>query len=291
MEIQEKLHAENPSDEHVHHDLAATCGQISDAYRDLGDLSQAALYTQKEVEISQAFFEKEPTSGRYRRDMWASHFRLAQQCSIAGDENCAAENYRRALEFLEPLLSADAKDQGHQRWLAVTYSYFAGTLAKLGQGADALVRAEQAIQSEEVVGKDPERVESRRDLMKMYDVAGVLLMQANELERALDLFKRAETLAESLTQQDPQNARVRSAFAQLSGNMADCERSLAERPEVDAADRAAKLRAACQLYERSLAFWTEVKNRGMLKHLDIAKADAAARDAAECTTAVAASKP
>ena len=288
--VQESALAQEPESDHARRDVATTQGRISDLYADAGDLDRAVASSRRELEIKQAIFEAQPASRGHQRAFWMANLHVGRHLAARGEHQSALEHFTRGIEVIEGLSAADAGDAGHRRWVAVTYNEMGGVLAALGRKTEAQQSHDKAIAiSEELARDDAVRVESRRDLVVMHTAAGRLLIDDNP-DRAMEHFRRAETLGVALAEQDPANLRTRSSLAEARAALAACYSDRALRSGVTPVDRAADLRTARELYQRSLEDWRVVEGRGLLISRDAEKPQATARALAECDAALLAAR-
>ena len=286
IRIQEEALAQEPGSMHAIQDVGSTYGRLADAYAETGEIDRAVGFARRALEIKQRIFDAEPLNNRYRRALWFAHFNVAQHLGASGDHHTALEHFTRATEMIEALSGADAGDVGHRRWVAVTFSEMGEALAAVGRKADAAAAQQKAIAiSEELAGGDADRAESRQDLVTMHNAAGRLLLSA-EPQRALDHFRRAESFGEALVQRDPENLRTRSLLAYARAGAADCHRAVAAQPQTARTDRDSLLRAARDLYQRSLADWQVIESKRSLISRDREKPTEVARALSECDTAL-----
>ena len=286
IRIQEVALAQEPSNEHALRDVASTQGRMSDVYADAGDIERAIASARRELEIKQALFEAQPSGARHQRAYWFANLHLGCQLAMAGEHQLALEHFTRGIAVIERLSAADAGDAGHRRWVAVTYFEMGNVLGALGRHTEAQQAYDKAIGiSEELARDDAGRVESRQDLVRMHTAAGRLL-NAAETTRALEHFRRAESLGATLAEQDPHNLRTRSSVANARADLAACHWTLAAQPGLASAERETHLRAARELYRRSVEDWGVIRSRGTLMSRDVQKPEATARALAQCEAAL-----
>jgi tetratricopeptide (TPR) repeat protein len=288
MVIEEKVVAAKPSDDPEGlRNLARVYGLVSYAFEERGDYVTALEYSRKSSDLARRNFDREPSNARYQRDAWAGYLRAGRQLSATGEIDAAFASYAEATALMESLSAADPADNGHRRWLSVTYSRLGDLHAAIYQPVPALEHYRKAIAiSEDLLAGDSDRVETRRDLTRIYQAVGALLTKIGQTDAALDHLKKAEAMAQASAAQDAENARVRSRLAAVLGTMAELYRKRAEQPG-SAPDRNMNLRAALEYYRRSLELWQELENTGMLSDADAAKPDELAREIANCDAALA----
>ena len=286
LRVQEEALAQEPDSEHAFRDVGSSHGRVSDVYADGGEIDRAVESAEREFEMKQALLNTEPANPRHLRGVWYAHFHLGRHLGARGDHERALEHFTRATELIEGLAASDARDVGHRRWVAVTYTEMGEVLAASGRNAEALACQEKAMAiSDELARDDAVRVESRRDLLSMHTAAGSLLL-TGEPHRALEHFRRAESLGETLTQQDPHNIRTLASLAAARSGVADAHRALAAQSSMSPSDRNSHLDQARKLYARSLADWQVIEGKGMLLSRDRDKPRTAARSLAECQAAL-----
>ena len=286
MAVQEKALAGAPADAHALNDIGGTLGRLSDVYGDLGDTERAVSCARRELEIKQPGYAADPSSRMHQRRMWSAHFHLGRHLAAGGDRNEALEHLTTAFKLIEALAVADPGDKGHRRWLAVTLNDLGELFGRRGEHAEAIAQHERAIVlSEELARGDAQRVESRRDLVVMHNAAARRWIDAG-VDRAAEHFRRAESIAAPLTEQDPHNLRTRSALADARGGLAECNVKLAAQADIAPAEREHHLRTARQLYQHSLDDWRFVQQRGVLMTRDVQKPEATAHALGECEAAL-----
>ncbi|MDQ3119519.1 MAG: protein kinase [Verrucomicrobiota bacterium] len=138
MAIQQAVLARDPSDGEASRELAAIYGAISSAYEDAGEVEKALDYNRKSLAERRDRFDDVETNARSRRSLWARLSLTARERALAGDAAGALENYTRAVPLMEGLAAADPQDEGHRRWLALSYLAVGESFARLGQPDEAL---------------------------------------------------------------------------------------------------------------------------------------------------------
>ena len=287
VETHERVVAENAGDQQRTRQLRLAWGMLSYAHEEAGMYEVALEYARRSLASAQPLFDSAPSNARFRRDIWAIHFRIGRLLAASGDVNGAFHHYAQALQLMESLSSADPNDEGHKRWLAVTSTSVADLHAALGQteAASGLYRKAMAL-SEGLFARDENRVETRRDLTRIYHAFGVLLMQDDQISSAEEYLSKAHKMAELSVREDPTNARVRSRFADVCAALGSMSVKLADGTSSDPMKRRTHLQSALEWYQRSSQMWASVDREGKLLGGDARKPHEVARELASCATAM-----
>jgi serine/threonine protein kinase len=138
-----------------------------------------------------------------------------------GDPEGAAESYTKALQISLALVQGDGQDHAARRCLARSNKLLGQVLAILGKPSAAaadLRSATEILQS--LVAADPHNEELRTDLAQSYQVLGDVLGHGGlpnlgDPVGALDSYRKALALEESVLSADPNNKTARNAVALL----------------------------------------------------------------------------
>ena len=284
LDIYDTLVAQDDGDREALRARGSIYGRMSEIYHLLGDVPSALEFSRRQLNVAEQNHSAEPESARLRRDLWSAHLNVARELAATGDAAGARRSFDGATELMEQLSAADPGDEGHRRWLAVTY-FRAGAFLQAEQPDEALRRYEKGIAlSEKIAADDPDRAEVRSDLAEMNDSLGTLLMQMGQTKQALARLTKGTAFAEELLKSDPRNDRVRADFAQLCATTAAAYRQAATQPNAPGAERATNLGACSDWCRRSLESWQQVERNGNLNATDAAKPAEVAQALADCAT-------
>ena len=208
VEIEAELAAENPQSLTAAISLAnahSALGQVR-AGRP-GDLLESVESYSKAIQIRETIARDHP-------DLADQFYRLASELNALStlqqklkQPDSAFQNLSRSLEISERIGQTYPNVIKYGEILGASYNTMSDLLRQWGERTEALVFARKAnVVFDHLVAKDSQNTTSRLGLAQSYNLIGRSLKENGQTVAALQSFRHAVDLYESLPQIDPQNS-------------------------------------------------------------------------------------
>jgi serine/threonine protein kinase len=269
--ILEKLRLAEPDNTQILRALSVVREQAGSALTVTGDLAGALAHHREALKLRERLAAASPLNADYKRTVLVSWYNIGEVLSMLGDTRQALDSYRRDLEIAEGLLAADPKNEEYRGDVAYASIRVGDMLAALGRPVGALGNYRRSLAMREAdVRSDPTNLWKRSSLIEAHaKISGVLV--AGDPPAALAEANRTLALMEA-TDVDPQNAVIRSFFAETYANLGDVHAALA----AGGADSGTRWRVAREMLRRAEVIWRALDERGALSSNDVKRRKAAA---------------
>jgi eukaryotic-like serine/threonine-protein kinase len=275
--ILEALLRTDPSNPSYLRALSVALEQTGAAFMFEGDLPHALASHREALKLRQQLTATAPFNADYQRTVGVSWYNIGEVLAAQGKVRDALDSYQHQVDIASRLLGADHKNQEYRGDLAYSEVRVGDMLAQLHRTRGALASYRRSLPlREEDVHEDPSNLWKRSSLIEIHaKLSGVLA--TSDPAAALVEAGKALSLMRS-TQLDPQNAEIRSFFAQTYADLADIHMQLAAKEQ--AASAGARLRAARELYRRGEEIWKSLDERAALSNEDRSRRERARQSAA-----------
>jgi tetratricopeptide (TPR) repeat protein len=262
--------------------LSAAYQHIADAQGTLGDLNAALESFRSSLALRVALSTEFPNNTEYRRLVANGEYWQADTLAKLGRAHEALEAYRRSLAINDELAAADPKaERGIWELLRV-----GNMLDRLGDHQQALgyYHRAHAILVDDVEA-DPGNLWRRAGLIEVQASTCAALVRLAKHTAASATCGDAVRLIEQTTV-EPTNAVIRASLARSYKAMADAyvAASMVKRSSRD--QRLGYARGAREMYQKSVAIWSDMAARGMLTESDDAEAALVSRSLRDADSAL-----
>jgi tetratricopeptide (TPR) repeat protein len=205
----------------------------------------------------------------------------------AGNEIAAAlRNYNKARTIREELLAADPNNAQARRDLAIIHGNLGATLIYTPDTAGAFQHMQKALSLfQELASREPRSIQAQRDLSLCYFNTGDMHLENHDRTAALGNYYQGLAGLRPLAEADRANAVLQYRLANLYFRIGGVFVSLASDPKTPAEQRGQQWREARSTYEKSLAVWQGMAQRGQLKESQQQKIKEASAAIAKCDAA------
>ena len=204
----------------IRNDLALTVDARGWIHREVGELKQAEEAYRRALKLLDELVREFPTIPRHRESLARAYNSLALIEETDGRLADAETHLRSELPLVERLSQDFADRPEHQRELARTLMNLGNVLSDQNhfEARNQFCRALEV--NSTIATKDPSDVQIQLDLSKCHNNLGDLVRQKGETQEALDLFRKARSIDETLVKISPDKPRYRESLAGTLVNLA-----------------------------------------------------------------------
>ncbi len=266
--------------------LSVAYEHIGSDLLELNDLSGALQNNSRALSIRTALAKDFPLNSEHQRTLQVGYYNQGEILARMGRTREAMGNYRQEVAIAESLLRADPSNEQSRGDLAYGRIRVGDMLVKLGKYRDALAnykRSEKLRAAD--VKADASNLWKRSSLIeakaKICKTLAAMYQDARSQEACSDALSlmRATTVA-------PDNAAIRSFFADTFSDLAEAEATLAANRALPTVQRKKSWESARNLYLKSLEIWQELEKRNILAQADRGKDQIVSRKIALCNSAL-----
>lgn len=244
--------------------LSVAYQHTADAQGTFGDLHAALESYRKSLQLRSALSKEFPYNTDYRRLVGSGYYWEADTLARLGHTRDALEAYLHSLAIDEELAAADPKAERQIFGLLRV----GNTLDRLGDHQQALgyYQRAHAIVADQVKA-DPGNLWKRGGLIEVRAFTCAALAALARHTAASAACDDAVRLIEH-TSVEPTNAVIRAALARSYKTMADAYLAAAAETRSPRDQRLSYARAAVEMYQKSVAIWSDMATRDMLTESD-----------------------
>lgn len=286
LELSRALAAAEPNNARAKRNLDIHLQMLGDVLRDQGRLPEALAAYRESQAIDEATLAADPTSAQARRDVGITYNRLAKLLMRMNDFPGAIAMSRKALALDEAAYTANPTNSTARHDVAMSYDTHGDVLLRAGDAAGALANFRKALAiREEYLRGHAGDTTTLPGLMDSYERIGDVQAKAGDAAAATASYHKAREVGEKFLSLDPQRDRIRDSLATVCYKLGKQTALVAARTAP--AQQASHWREAQSAYQRSLEFYTALRQRGGLQAEDASKPDEIARELARCDAALA----
>ena len=216
---------------------------------------------------------------------------LCSGAPVAGlvpDPKACLEMYQRSNAIEEPLARADPLNVRLQRSVFVGTVQIGDGFVSLGDRSSAISYFRRACAAgERLAAMDTANLQAQADFALACERLGTSLAQAGGAPEALGLLQRSIRTLEPILAADPGNLATRARVANSKTGLGFAHAALAAGPGQSAAGRAGHWREAKAAFRDAQAFWSEMRDHGMVPGSEADEPERLAREIAKCDAALA----
>jgi tetratricopeptide (TPR) repeat protein len=150
--------------------------------------------------------ERDPETLRRIMVFYGNSGHIYARSTELGDLNRVKEQYEKALEIAQKLVSLDPTNAGWQRDLSVSYDRLGDFYNTTGNRTKAEEQYEKALEiRKKLVSLDPTNAGWQRDLLVSYERFGDLHSENNQSAKALEMYTKCVDIAEAVLGEYPEN--------------------------------------------------------------------------------------
>jgi serine/threonine protein kinase/tetratricopeptide (TPR) repeat protein len=196
---------------------------------------------------------RDPERAAWRREIAVCRNLEARIESLEGCDDEACEDSLASLGILLTLWSGDARNSAALADAGTALGQHAGLLLAAERPAEAIAYGRESLSLlEELVHRDPENLEARRNFAMAGGYLAVALVRTGSPAEGLREFDGARLEMEAIAAVEPSDATLRTEAHLAEARIGAACLSAADAPDLDAARRLDLLRRACDEIERGL---------------------------------------
>ncbi len=275
VELAEGLHAGAREDIALERDLALSLAMLARIRIADGRADTVESEVSRQLAILERLHGLDGANLHAKRDLALAYERLGALSVAKGQAQRALDSFSRCVELNTAVVQADPDVGEWRRMLALSHEKAAGVQLELGQ----LAEARQSCQSmtdllEPLVNADKADAASARLLAMAFFRLAQLDLEAADYDSAGAQFEASAAQFKTLSQLDPADAWTRRMAMVAVYFEGWVHREQGFNADLDVEDRRVHLKAACQVFERSLDLSAELEELGMLQPGDREEAQA-----------------
>jgi serine/threonine protein kinase/tetratricopeptide (TPR) repeat protein len=275
-------------------DSPETLRDLSVSYGKLGNLlwmsnqaPSAMDYYGQAASLRVQLVAQDPRNARLQRELSLAYAAIGDSLWAANEIAAALRNYNKALTIREELQAADPNNAQARRDLAIIHGNLGTTLIYTRDTAGAFQHMQKALSLfQELALREPKSIQAQRDLSLCYTNTGDMHLENNDRTAALEDYYQGLASLQPIAEADRANAVIQYRLANLLFRMGGVFVSLASDPKTPAGQRGQQWREARATYEKSLAVWQGMAQRGQLKESQQQKIKEASAAIAKCEAAL-----
>jgi len=286
LRLRKELLAVDPRNDLYRRHLAITYWDIGQALMRIGDINAALEANRNCMDLCVPLFAENPTNIKDRARVAISYQMDGEYRALAGDVAGALESFRKKLQLDEQNLNDDPANAQARRDIAYSWSRIGELLAAKRDYSEALSQERKALEFCEKLSAD-----SPRDVHMRYRTAIVggltaeLYAELGNREQAFVASGKVISLLRELPD-DPADSVHSGLRGQAYLHLGAAQAALADSKKASASQEQEHWRAARDLFQRSLAIWQDMQQRGILTADNVPKLDKTVREIAKCDAAL-----
>lgn len=222
------LTREQPANEDLQFELAATCNKLGAAIFQRRDLIGALAQYRAALAICEKIAVSDSRNQRYRRGRWIAEEGIADVLWLQGDGAGAIEANAKALALGEALIADDPINADYRRGLVINYQN-GGDYRNRSDIAGAVEYFRRAAAlDEELLAPDPANALTRADLGYTHKRIADFLANLQKSSEALSHFRKALEISEKLVADAPSDLSARFGVVTCRAGVAGMEAQLGE---------------------------------------------------------------
>jgi non-specific serine/threonine protein kinase/serine/threonine-protein kinase len=283
LELSKDLVASAPSDPKAQRTLANSYDGMGDILAALSKWDESLKNYDAGAAIYKTLAEKYPEQHTLISNWALEQKKMGGVFEQKGEFAHALQKYKSALQVNEKQAKDSPEDASAQRDVAIDYSSLGDVIAKSGDNLAAIENYRHALTIDrQLAAADPKDASARYYLV--YDLyrLGDAQLKTSDIHGAIANYRLAVLRAEENSKSDPSNATMRSDLARVYSKLAKAHAIAAS----TGADKRNNLTAARDWYRKSLAIWTDLRDRNALEGRDLNEADNVAEELSKCMSAM-----
>jgi serine/threonine protein kinase len=265
IKVFEPLLATYANDDDLRSRLEATYQRLGEALRRNKEYARALEYFEKCVKIDEARVLADPTNAVARRNLMGEYVSIGMTLSETEKYPEAVKSYRKALEIASALAVADPHNQQAVSDVMKIHLNIGIAMTNAKNWAEADVNLRTAMEiAEKLVAQASGGVGDSKDALANISVTyGYMKMGTGDVEKALEIFRKALTVRESLVAEAPANVDYRFRVADLWSVFGEAYETLAKQANTPSA-KLENWQEARSWYQRSLDSINKMRDENLL---------------------------
>ena len=233
LDIAQTQAGSDPNDTHAREALARVNTKLGDLSEYSGNQSEALKSYRQGQAILERLIEKDPSA---KNSLVLVFQKIGTVQLQLGDTKAALDSFRRYLQIAEELSTANRSDVNARRLVAIAYQKLGATMADAGALSESLEKLNMARSIYEELEALHPQSSNRRYLASVNMMIGDTRQASGKKDEAVDSFRRALKITETLAAEDPKNTQYQRDLHVTLGRLSTALGRSAE--AWDATDRA-----------------------------------------------------
>jgi eukaryotic-like serine/threonine-protein kinase len=268
-------------------DLSVSYGKLGNLLWMSNQGSSAMDYYGKAAILRVQLVAQDPHNAKLQRELSLAYTAIGDSLWAGNEIAAALRNYDKARTIREELLAADPNNAQARRDLAIIHGNLGATLIYANDAAGAFQHMQKALSLfQELASREPGSIQAKRDLSLCYINTADMHLENHDRTAALENYYQGLASLQSLAEADLANAVLQYRLANLYLRMGGVHISQASDPKTPAEQQIQQWREARSAYEKSLAVWQGMAQRGQLKESQQQKIKEASTAIAKCDAAL-----
>ncbi|MET0752980.1 MAG: protein kinase, partial [Pyrinomonadaceae bacterium] len=210
VEYLDKLAAESANDIALQDELATAYEKIGDVQSEIfkpnsGKTSEALFTHQKALALRQKLFAGEPNAAR-AISVASSYLRVGDAFLMSGKISETRENYRAAVQILEPMFAAEPENAAVQDKLASSFARLGQSILRSGSLSESLENYEKSLKIyRNLAAENPETTKYQRNVGIIFSYIGFVKMEMGKTEEAATDYGNWLEIEKKIFEKDKNN--------------------------------------------------------------------------------------
>jgi eukaryotic-like serine/threonine-protein kinase len=266
--------------------LSVAYEHIGSDLLELNDLPAALQNNTLALQLRADLAREFPLNSEHQRTLQVSYYNQGEILARMGNIKEAMTNYRQDVLIAEKLFRNDPSNAQYRGDLAYGLIRVGDMQFKLRNLPEALTKYKRS--------RDLRAVDAKSDPSNLWKTSSFIEAKAKMCKTLAAMYERAQAReacsdALSLMQSTniaPDNAAIRSFFADTFSDLAEADATLAGSPALSSPERRKSWHSARELYAQSRDIWQDLKDRNILGPADKDKDAIASRNIKRCEAAL-----
>jgi len=214
--ISKKLAADNMADDHLQRALSVAYGRVASVFGETGDHNARLRGYREQLHIREQLLARNPTSGRYKRDVAVAHLFIGLAFLDLEQPGDALSHLIHFRDMSQQRAEANPKNWRTKRDLGAGCEFVGRAQMRMGNlvaAATSLDRCQSIIMA--LSEQNPDNTELKDFVASSYAARGLLATTRDDMTAAVEYFSDAVRGYDLLAAGDPENSDLRAKHAEV----------------------------------------------------------------------------
>lgn len=262
--------------------VAISTARVSSALSALGDYEAALEYNNRSLRQRVDLATEFPMNAEYQRSLGSAYSQEGTLLAAVGRPKEALASYEKCLASSQALLASDPTNQVFQSDMGNDLAKIGNMLVELGDLTGAATRYRESLRIRTAVFEaDPQNNFKRQPVIETHAKLARTLARSGQHREAGTHCDAALALLEATTPEST-NVGLYAAMAERYFDLGTVHTIAAADSRRSGDGVRASWQHALDMYRRSAAIWSELRDRGLLAKSDAAQLEAVSREIERC---------
>ncbi|MFN0149316.1 MAG: protein kinase domain-containing protein [bacterium] len=278
----ERVRAAQPADPAARRNVAVAHARVGKALVAMGEYDEALPPYGESLRLRFDLAAEFPMNTESQRSLSVAYSQEAGVLAVLGRIEAALANYERSFAIVETLLAGDPKNEQYQSDKGHALAKLGDTLVGLERLHEAQSRYRAALEVRSAVFEtDPGNEFKKQPVIDARAKLAKVLARLGDASGAREQIDAALALLHS-TVPESTNVGLHSVMAERYADLGAAHAFTAEVGSGPSDARREDWRRALEMFRRSGAIWTDLRDRGVLAGSDLVQLEAVSREIARC---------